>query len=151
MLFIYFISSLFRRSPAPSDGNNTTATSYSAHNIYSKMQTFDLYVYVKESEVFENFDEGLFWMEDGLNYGDWTSGINEDGSFEKSSTLEISERVINNGTIFMHTFMVKSGTSPNPKDEGYDKLYAIHRFKQLNKYKKKVYHTTTNLLTGTHQ
>ena len=88
-------------------------------------------------------------MEDGLKYGDWSSGMNTDGTYEKSTSVEISERVMNNGTLFMHIFMVKSGTSPNPDDDGYDSLYLIHRFKQLNKYKKKIYHTTANLLTGT--
>ena len=113
------------------------------------MQLFDIYVYLKESEAFDDFNEGLFWMEDGLKYGDWSSGMNTDGTYEKSTSVEISERVMNNGTLFMHIFMVKSGTSPNPDDDGYDSLYLIHRFKQLNKYKKKIYHTTANLLTGT--
>ena len=148
MLFIYMISSFFRRSPTPTDGDGKSVKALTATNIFSKAQRFDLYVYLTESEHFTDFSSDLFWLEEDLSYGDWTGGLNEDGTYEKSANVQFSDKVMHNGTIFMHAFVVKGGTSPDPKSVGYDALYAIHRFKQLNKYKKKVYHTTVNLLTG---
>lgn len=53
----------------------------------------DLYVYLSEQEKFSDFDNpaALFWLEEELIYGDWTSGMNGDGSYEKKATLPISE------------------------------------------------------------
>ena len=150
MFFIYLISSFFRRSPtpAPDADGKPAVTGTTGMNLFTKGLNFDLYVYLKESEQFSGYDSDLFWLEEDLVYGDWTSGLNGDGSFEKRSTLQISDNVINNGTLFMHAFIVKSGLSPNPSADNYDKVYTIHQFRQLNKYKKKIYHTTVNLLTG---
>ena len=150
MVIIYMISSFFRRSPAATDQDGKAIKSATAANIYSKDQLFDIYVYISENERFNDFTIDPHWVEEDLSYGDWTSGLNGDGTYEKSSMIKLSDQVMNNGTIFMHVFLVKGGTSPDPQADGYDKLYAIHRFKQLNKYKKKVYHTTVNLLTGIH-
>ena len=53
----------------------------------------DLYVYISEDEVFTDFDNkaALFWQEDDLFYGDWTSGFNGDGSYEKFGKITLSE------------------------------------------------------------
>ena len=152
MAFIYVISSFFRRSPTPASGPDGKAVpSTSAINLYTKGLNFDMYVYLKENEHFQGYESDRFWLEEDLVYGDWTAGLNGDGSFEKSTKLKISEAVMNNGSIYMHTFIVRSGYSPNPADENYDKEYKIHQFKRLNKYKKKMFHTTVNLLTGKHR
>ena len=52
-----------------------------------------MYVYLSESEVFSDFDnkDALFWLEDDLSYGDWTSGFNGDGSYEKFGKIPLSE------------------------------------------------------------
>ncbi len=55
----------------------------------------------------------------------------------------------NNGSIYIHTYFTESGRSPNPADkETYSKRRTFSTFKRLNKYSKKVYKTTKNLLTG---
>ena len=53
----------------------------------------DLFVYVSEDEEFSDFknEHALFWVEKGLVYGDWESGPNGDGSYEKSGQIEASE------------------------------------------------------------
>ena len=53
----------------------------------------DMYVYVSEQEKFNDFANGdaLIWLEEELVYGDWTSGVNGDGSYEKKTNLAISE------------------------------------------------------------
>ena len=44
----------------------------------------------KNSTIFANGD-ALIWLEEELVYGDWTSGVNGDGSYEKKTNLAISE------------------------------------------------------------
>lgn len=52
-----------------------------------------MYIYLSESETFTEFDNpsALFWLEEDLIYGDWTSGENGDGSYTKTATIPLSE------------------------------------------------------------
>lgn len=129
-----------------------------------------MYVYLSESEKFSQFNDpsALFWLEEELIYGDWTAGENSDGMLTHTASIALSEvrlsashfmfvayifiqqNVQNNGSIFLHVFYVKAGDSPNPQDkERYSRKLTVHRFKQLNRYKKRRFHTMKNLLTGT--
>ena len=53
----------------------------------------DMYVFINEQEKFTSFADkkSLFWLEEELSYGDWMSGANGDGSYEKKGQLSISE------------------------------------------------------------
>ena len=56
---------------------------------------------------------------------------------------------MNNGSIYLHTFVVKAGKSPNPKDgKLFSKKNTVYKTQRLNKFKKKQYKTTANLITG---
>ena len=50
-------------------------------------------MYISEQEFFTDFNnkDALFWLEEDLVYGDWTGGMNRDGTFEKKGTLKISD------------------------------------------------------------
>jgi hypothetical protein len=157
VMIVYFISSLVRNwRSGPSTSINGTATPTASvvppsHNMYSKMQRFDLYVYLSLDEGrFDAFDDEsqLFWKEEGMVYGDWTSGPNGDGSHVVSRTIPCPTVLQNNGSIYIHVFVVKSGQSPDPKSRYYVKRELIYHSRMLNKYKKKYYKKTTNLLTG---
>lgn len=52
-----------------------------------------MYVYLSEQETFTDFEnrKALIWLEEELAYGDWTSGMNNDGSYEMKSTIPISD------------------------------------------------------------
>ena len=52
-----------------------------------------MYVFINEQEKFTSFADkkSLFWLEEELSYGDWMSGANGDGSYEKKGQLSISE------------------------------------------------------------
>lgn len=52
-----------------------------------------MYVYISEQEEFTDFknEKALFWVQEGLTYGDWVEGPNGDGSFEKAGQIEASE------------------------------------------------------------
>jgi len=150
-LIIYFISSLFRRS----DNNPKSPTAVSnaqAVNIFSNGTLFDLSVYLSESENFKKFDDprSLIWFEEGLVYGDWYGGPNRDGSRVLEHTFVPSERLKQNGSIYLHVYITKSGKSPNPKagKSVYAGDYMSYSRKMLNKFKKIKYQKVHNLLTG---
>ena len=55
------------------------------------------------------------WKKEGLSYGDWSMGENSDSIFELSTKFAISEAVQNNGSVYIHSFIVKGGKSPDPR------------------------------------
>lgn len=120
-------------------------------NMFDKGTLFDMFIYISESEKFEEFEnpKSLFWNMNDIEYGNWNFGENQDGIVEMRNQIELSERMKNNGSIYLHTYFTEAGRSPNPKDKDtYSKRRTFSTFKRLNKYAKKVYKTTKNLLTG---
>ena len=59
--------------------------------------------------------ESLVWKKEGLSYGDWNMGENSDSIFEHSTQFGISSAVQNNGSVYIHSFIVKAGQSPDPR------------------------------------
>ncbi|XP_012219358.1 putative lipid scramblase CLPTM1 [Linepithema humile] len=152
-LIIYFISSFFRRPDNnPKSPNTVSDTRLQAVNIFPNGTLFDLSVYLSESEKFKQFDDprSLIWFEEGLIYGDWYSGSNQDGSRVLEYSFAPSEHLKQNGSIYLHVYITKSGKSPNPKagKGGYAGDYISYSRKMLNKFKKIKYQKRHNLLTG---
>ncbi|KAK2583559.1 hypothetical protein KPH14_009512 [Odynerus spinipes] len=155
-LIVYFISFLFRRpqpesnSQSVSGGNNVPRLQ--AVNIFENGTLFDLHVYLSEAENFKQFDDpnALIWFEQGLIYGDWYSGPNNDGSRDLHYTFTPSDQLKNNGSIYLHLYVTKTGKSPNPKagKNVYAGDYMSYAKKMLNKFKKIRYQRKHNLLTG---
>lgn len=155
-LIIYFITSFFRRSaPTTSPTVDTPGGSVAktpAWNIFANGTILDMYVYVSEDEQFEDYgnSDNILWIKKNLVYGDWIAGGEGDGSFSYKKTLQVSENLRNNGSIYLHAYIVRTGKTPNPKDA--KELYAGKQIcylkKMINKYKKKKFHKTKNLLTG---
>lgn len=156
VMIIYFITSMIKNFTGNQSGSHLNGTTTKnafppSQNLYRPGQKFDFYVYFSESmDRFTSFDDesALFWKETGLIYGDWTSGPSGDGSRSKSVTFSTPQVLLNNGSYFIHVFIVKEGQSPNPKDRHYVKREVIYSVRQLNKFKKKYYKKTQNLLTG---
>ncbi|XP_076655098.1 putative lipid scramblase CLPTM1 [Halictus rubicundus] len=147
-LIIYFISYLFRR-PQPTAVNPTPVQ---AVNIFENGTLFDLHVYLSESENFHQFDDprALVWKEEGLIYGDWYGGPTNDGQRYLEYKFTPSDNLKNNGQIFLHVYVTKSGKSPNPRAG--KNIYAGENMsyskKLLNKFKKLKFQKKHNLLTG---
>nr|CAD7608278.1 unnamed protein product [Timema genevievae] len=57
------------------------------------IRALDLYVYISERKDFSEFNnpDSLVWRQDGLTYGDWTSGPVGDGSRTMSTNIKTSE------------------------------------------------------------
>lgn len=156
-LIIYLITSFFRRPQAtpPVDEKSAqgeVARSHAAFNYFENGTMFDMYVYLSEDFEFKKFNDpaAFVWLQDGLVYGDWYSGTNGDGSYTKSLKFKPSPRLQNNGSIYLHTYMVKTGKSPDPAaGEDYAGFEVAYARRALNKLKKIRYQKTQNLLTGT--
>ena len=90
------------------------------------------------------------WKQEGLKFGDWTAGPNSDSVFEFSTQLEASDRVQNNGSLYLHYFLVREGKSPDPSTgKGmFSKKWTAYKKQRLNKFMKRKYKKTANLITG---
>uniref|UniRef100_A0A0N5AJI3 Cleft lip and palate transmembrane protein 1-like protein n=1 Tax=Syphacia muris TaxID=451379 RepID=A0A0N5AJI3_9BILA len=153
IMIIYFVTSLLKKFMAPQlpVAGNGTSTFPPSRNLFPPGQKFDIYAYLSDSmDKFTSFDDekALFWKETNLIYGDWESGPNGDGSRSKSATFPTPQVLLNNGSLYLHVFVVKDGQSPNPRDRNYVKREVIYTVRQLNKFKKRHYKKTQNLLTG---
>jgi len=157
-MIFYFIMNFFRKPQTQTgttspDGTATTSTGRAhATNLYSEGMGFDLYIYVSEQEDFNDFNmpESLVWKKLGLKFGDWTDGPNSDSIFEFSTTIQASDSVQNNGSLYLHSFVVREGKSPDP-DTGkgmFSKKWTAYKKQKLNKFMKRKYRKTANLITG---
>ncbi|XP_043263758.1 cleft lip and palate transmembrane protein 1 homolog isoform X1 [Colletes gigas] len=154
-IIIYFVIYLFRRPQTninvQSSGAVNSPDSLSI-NIFQNGTLFDLHVYLSESETFKQFNdtEKLIWLEQGLIYGDWYSGPDKDGSKTIKYKFNPSDQLKNNGSIYLHVYVTKSGKSPNPKASKnvYAGDYMSYSRIMLNKFKKIKYQKKHNLLTG---
>jgi hypothetical protein len=154
-LVIYFITSFFRRPQPPQTGQNENdpkgIRSNPAWNFFENGTMFDMHFYVSEDFQFKSFNDpsALVWFQDGLVYGDWYSGKNGDGSYTRSVKVEASEKLQNNGSIYLHIYATKTGKSPDPSSgDDYAGFEVAYTRRQLNKFKKVKYQKTSNLLTG---
>lgn len=111
----------------------------------------NLHVYISEHEHFTDFNatSALFWEQHDLVYGDWTSGENSDGCYEHFAELDIPQSVQQNGSIYIHVYFTKSGFHPDPRQKAlYRRLATVHMSRMINKYKRRRFQKTKNLLTG---
>ncbi|OCT66125.1 cleft lip and palate transmembrane protein 1 homolog [Xenopus laevis] len=149
---IWAISSWFRRGSAPQDqATPTGAPRPPSRNLFSKDTLMDLHVYLSEKESFTEFNvtSAVFWEQRDLVYGDWSSGANGDGCYEQYSEIQVPEGVQNNGTFYIHVYLTKSGFHPDPSQKAlYRRLATLHTSRMLNKYKRRRFLKTKNLLTG---
>lgn len=150
-IIMYFIFSFFK-TPQPQKNNTNNVSNVpqtAAKNIFQDGTIMNLYVYLSESESLNNYNaSNLFWLKEGLKYGDWTSGENSDGTYAIEKEVPITNNMKNNGSLYLHAFIVRSGLSPDPTANNYAKNQMSSVVKQLNKFKKLKSTGTKNLLTG---
>uniref|UniRef100_A0A4W5NVK5 CLPTM1 regulator of GABA type A receptor forward trafficking n=1 Tax=Hucho hucho TaxID=62062 RepID=A0A4W5NVK5_9TELE len=149
---IWAISSWFRRgSSTPDPSTPAGAPHLPSRNLFPKESLMDLYVYISQDEVFSDFNntQSLFWFHRDLVYGDWNTGEDGDGCYEHSIDLDIPEKVQMNGSLYIHVYFTKTGFHPDPKRKGqYRRLATVHATRMLNKFKRRKFVKTKNLLTG---
>lgn len=151
-LIIYFISSFFRR-PAPEANVNQSAakSKINAWNLFENGTIFDLHVYISEDLYHVDFNDpnSLIWLQEGLVYGDWYGGRDGDGIFTLNTQIKASERLMNNGSLYLHTYVTKAGRSPNPAaGEDFAGRNMGHAQGMITKFKRIKRTKTHNLLAG---
>lgn len=151
---IYLVSSFLRgfRSPAQPAGDqaNPQYSQMVSRNLFANGTAIDFFVYVGENEFNPNFSDinELIWSQKNIIYGDWYGGPNQNSVYDFKTNIPISERVQNNGSIYIHVYLVRNGFLPYPKKGGmYSERFTVHRSKRLNMYKKRTFKKTHNLLT----
>lgn len=159
-LIVYFVTSFFRRpqtnTPAADVAPGSSAPAnvgpkITAWNYFENGIRFDMYVYGSDDFHFKDFhrSDALIWRRDGFVYNDWTSGPTRDGIYSHSVRIKPTQALLNNGSYYIHTYVVKSGQSPDPNsgDEFAGKNMGYAR-RLLNKFKRVKRTKTHNLLTG---
>lgn len=115
--------------------------------IWPPSTTLDINVYVSHSFVMPALSnvptDRLVLEEKEFKIGDW------DDKREISTSFEVPKEVQNNGTLWAHFYVAKSGSVMDPKDKSYDSHTAYHFTRPLNQFlaKKKVA-KTKKLLGG---
>lgn len=82
-----------------------------------------MYFYLGEDSTEHSFDEPL-WIVRKIKYGDW------DYSHASEHVVKFSENVKNNGSLYLHSYMVFRKKSPNPEDENY-RVPIVHTVNRI--------------------
>ena len=115
-------------------------------NLFKVGERLEMYLYYSEKEDLVNFDnKKMLWHEKDLVFGNWYDGPYGDGTRKISGHIDISDNVINNGSLYYHVYFVKEGFPPN---SSLNSGVVAAMTKQMNIYKKQRVHKTKNLLTG---
>lgn len=156
-LIIYFITSMFRPRQPPTDAANknlqpgVATPKVRAWNYFENGSVFDLHVWLSDNEYGVDFknSKNFLWHQEDLIYGDWSSGSKGDGSYERSVTIKTTPQLMNNGSIYLHAFVTKSGESPDPTAPNYvAKSYVCHQTKTLNRFRRLKINRNYNLLAS---
>lgn len=148
----YFFGQKAARAPTATDPSKGPAHAPSP-NLFGKGFPMDMYVYVSEDSYEPDFFSAkeLKWVQKGLIFDDWSQGSNYDSTFSSEIDVDLSPKVQRNGSIWLHTYFVRSGNIPFEQSrtaENYSPIYTVHKKKQLNRYKRRQYRDTHNLITG---
>jgi len=152
-LIFYFFMQFFKKpATTPEGGSVGKPVRAPASNLFSDGMSFDLYVYLSEQQEFGEFHipERLVWKKEGLVFGNWEQGPDTNSIFELRTQFPTTDSIQNNGSIYMHTFLVKEGKSPDPSagKSLFSKKWTTYKTQRLNKFMKRKYKKTSNLLTG---
>jgi len=116
-------------------------------NLWTSGEKFDIIVYLSESSQLQSIkDLQPIWKEKDLYY-DW----NDTNYREIYVEYHPSKDVQNNGTIFMHAFLTKSGYSHLPWSGNFDRTATVYASHPMNKYLPYKQKTTKNLLSGEYE
>lgn len=157
MIIFWMISKYFfpgQKSAAPPGSDSAkTGKIAASSNLYGRGFPMDLYVYVSEDSYEPDFfnPTELKWVQKGIVYDDWTQGPNKDSIYTTEFDVDLPLSVQQNRSIWLHSYFVRSGFIPFEETrtaENFSPIYTLHKKKQLNRYKKRRFRDTHNLITG---
>ena len=135
---------------AAGEGVVAAAPSGPMLNAWPPRALFDLRVYVTESSEFSDFRRGassLVWEETSLGYGREEAMRS---TRQRNVSVAPSPRVLRNETgLWMHVYLSRAGTSPDPAAPGHRPLDTVSAHHPLVKIvRRKRPKATRNLLSG---
>lgn len=133
---MYFIFSFFKApQPQKVDDKGVKVVQSAARNIFTDGTPMNLYIYLSENETMDDYSHSnIFWYKEGLEYGDWTSGEERDGCYSIEKEVPITSNMKNNGSLFLHAYLVRAGYSPDPSATNFAREQMSSVMKQLNRY-----------------
>ncbi|XP_026690404.2 putative lipid scramblase CLPTM1 [Ciona intestinalis] len=139
-------------TPATDSTGTPVPVAAPSANLFGQGEMLSLWMFVNEKERMQrdklSLNE-LFWHVDEITYGSFTDGPFGDGTYTYNGTIDLSNNVQNNKSLYIHTYLTLAGHVPNYKFDGtYSAQHVVYVNKQLNKYKKRTIKRTQNLLTG---
>lgn len=153
MLSKFFFSGVQKGPNTTAKVSDDPALSRPSTNLFGKDFPMDLYVYISEDNYEPDFFDPneLKWIQRNIIFDHWTQGPTKDSTFRAEIDVDLSPKVQANGSLWLHSYFVKSGYIPFEETrtaENFSPIYTLHKKKQLNKYKKRRYKDTHNLITG---
>lgn len=160
MIIFWLISKYFfpgqKSATSPGSTNDPSGKQTkmpASSNLYGRGFPMDLYAYVSEDSYEPDFfnPSELKWVQKGIVYDDWTQGPNKDSIFNVEIDIDLPLSVQQNKSIWLHTYFVRTGYIPFEETrtaENFSPIYTLHKKKQLNRYKKRRFRDTHNLITG---
>ncbi|KAI3384616.1 hypothetical protein SNEBB_000096 [Seison nebaliae] len=113
-------------------------------SLYQKGESMDLYAWINNFDAISNDlkEEHLVWLKT-VQFGDWNVP-----SYQQFIQIPMNDHLAHNGSIYLHVRFVRSGNSPYANEKSFDHKSSFHTTYQLNRYMKKKFKNTKNLLTG---
>ena len=116
-------------------------------NLWRDGQAFDIYVYAsayKQVEMDLEMDEKLIWQQ-SIVYYDW----NEENNRAQNVSIEVSDHLLRNGSMYAHVFFVKHGVDFDVKKGCSDPTALIYANVDLVVYRPKPkINVKKNLISG---
>ncbi|KAJ6252775.1 cleft lip and palate transmembrane protein [Anaeramoeba flamelloides] len=103
---------------------------------FSPYQKIDYYIYFSENKKFEDFNDtsALVWSEKKMVFA--MDGIKKD--LIKTINVTFTPEIKNNGSLYAHIYIAKSGKPIDPKDENFKRRDTAYKRAFLTKYKKEI-------------
>uniref|UniRef100_A0A7S4CZR9 Cleft lip and palate transmembrane protein 1-like protein n=1 Tax=Eutreptiella gymnastica TaxID=73025 RepID=A0A7S4CZR9_9EUGL len=76
------------------------------------------------------------------------SGMSIQGDITSNVDIQVPKKVRNNGTMFAHVFVTKSGSPPRPGPSGYNENAVLYKAQVLTSYSSCIRNTTRTLLSS---
>ncbi|CAI5951531.1 unnamed protein product [Closterium sp. NIES-64] len=105
-----------------------------SRNLFRKGEDLDMWVYITEGEKFNNFQDesALVWTESGIPYTMYDApAARRTLEFTYYPSKAVTE---GNGTVFAHVYFAKSGYSPDPTDQLYERSSTFSKTHPLVAY-----------------
>eukprot|EP00658_Telonema_sp_P-2_P007573 TRINITY_DN12831_c0_g1_i12.p1 TRINITY_DN12831_c0_g1~~TRINITY_DN12831_c0_g1_i12.p1 ORF type:complete len:419 (-),score=83.14 TRINITY_DN12831_c0_g1_i12:531-1787(-) len=132
-----------RRSTARQDSSLSNRGSLSP--LWSEGELLDLGVFISEQAVLTDWVRAIpVWQQQGLRYH-----LEDPHKLETHITIPVTDRLASNGSMYAHVFFTRTGLSPDPTSEGYERDSTVFGSVSLVRhYRELLMRPARNLISG---